>query len=202
MDTQSAVRDIDFIKQVVRRTHANVDAHAFHTVIWGAIVLVWYPLANWFQDQENFRAMIYLGVGSVVCGMIGSALLEIRLRKPRLRHENTFIQKQIVMVIYGCIGAGCALSAISVPQGFIDGPNMPILWGLVYACMAFMVGVVYTREYLIAGLFIFVGSVLAIFFQQQAGYILGPFMGLGMIVPGLMGERRVKGLIAEQDVDG
>lgn len=34
-------------------------------------------------------------------------------------------------------------------------------------------------------------------FPYYNGYILGPFMGLGLIIPGTMGERRVRKLIEE-----
>ena len=34
------------------------------------------------------------------------------------------------------------------------------------------------------------------YIRLSAGYILGPFMGIGLIVPGLMGERRVARLRA------
>ena len=41
---------------------------------------------------------------------------------------------------------------------FIPGPFVPVVWGFVYANMAYMVGVVYAREYLVAGAVICVGD--------------------------------------------
>ena len=57
--------------------------------------------------------------------------------------------------------------------------------------MAYMVGVVYAREYLFAGIFIAIGALIALANVEHAGMILGPFMGLGMILPGIAAERRV-----------
>ena len=200
MDQQAATADLDYIRDVVRKTHARIDTHAFHTVWWGALVLVWYPLSNWLQNRELFTWMAGVIAGAMVLGFLGSFLLEFRLRfKPRLKGENTFIARQAILIVYANIAGACVLSALGPDTGFIAGPNVPIIWGLAYANIAFMLGVVYTREYLVAGLAIFLGAALAILFQRYAGYILGPFMGLGMIIPGVMGERRVRRLMREDE---
>ena len=98
--------------------------------------------------------------------------------------EDTFISRQVQVIILACVSAGIVLSAVGPASGFIEAPNAPILWGLVYATMAFMMGVVFDRAFLVSGIFIFVGVIAAIAQQSHAGIILGPFMGLGMIVPG------------------
>ena len=82
--------------------------------------------------------------------------------------------------------------AIAPAFGFIAGPEVPTLWGLVYAAMAFGIGVVYDRAFLVAAVVIFAGAVVAIAWPAGNGYVLGPTMGLGMIVPGWRAERRVR----------
>jgi hypothetical protein len=62
-----------------------------------------------------------------------------------------------------------------------------------------MIGVVYTREYLAAGIAILAGSLLALALPGHAGLIIGPFMGLGLIIPGLIAERRVARLRTERE---
>jgi hypothetical protein len=47
---------------------------------------------------------------------------------------------------------------------------------------------------MISGVLIFVGCIMAIILQQYNGYILGPVMGLGMLIPGLRAEARVRQL--------
>lgn len=198
----AAAQDLDFIRDVVQRTDRRVDPHAFHYVHWGAIVLLWYPLSNWFQLQDNRTAMFVLGVAAGVLGGLLSTVREIRLqKKPRLEGENTFLSNQMMLVTFASIGGGIVLSAIGPAFGFIDGPDVPILWGVVYANMAVMLGIIYRRAFLYAGLFIFAGTVAAIIVPQYSGFILGPSMGLGMIVPGLQAEKRVKRLRAEDRAD-
>ncbi|HZM00981.1 MAG TPA: hypothetical protein VFD43_12095, partial [Planctomycetota bacterium] len=128
-------------------------------------------------------------------GFLLSLFRELRLRRqPRLDAENTFVGQQVAWITAACLAAGFVLSAVAPAFGFVAGENVPIIWGLVYANLAAMVGIVYERDFLFSGLFIFAGVVAAICLQPWAGYVLGPIMGLGMIVPGLRAERRVRAL--------
>ncbi|MBU1677169.1 hypothetical protein KKA85_15480, partial [bacterium] len=125
-----------------------------------------------------------------------SIVRETRLsRRPRLEGGNTFIGDQVKLITAFCIGAGLFFSILGPRLGLLPDAGISIVWGFAYAVLAFMLGVVYTREYLYAGVAIFAGSVLAMLFPLYMGYILGPFMGLGLMVPGLMGERRVRKLV-------
>jgi len=200
VDQRTAAADLAFVSEIVKRSHARIDTHAFHSISWGVIVLVWYPLANWLGARGAMGWYAAVCIAGVVLGTVASVVLERRLAsRPRLPGENTFIASQVIRIVYGNIAAGVALSIVGPATWFVPGPYVPIIWGLVYANMAFMTGVVYTREYLVAGVVIFLGSLAAIAFKDQAGYILGPFMGVGMIVPGVMGERRVARLRAADD---
>ena len=188
-----AAGDLEFIRDVVDRTDRRVDPHAFHYVHWGAIVLIWYPLANWFQMQGMHAWMIGLGIGALVLGILLSAVREILLaRNPRLVGENTSLAQQMMLVTFACIGAGVVLSTLAPPFHFIEGKHIPTLWGRVYANMAVMIGIIYRREFLYAGLFIFAGAIAGLILPSHNGFILGPAMGLGLMVPGLAAVRRVK----------
>ena len=192
MEPNTAAADLEYITSVIQRTQKRIDPHAFHFVLWGAIVLVCYPLLNYFQGTENLPAMAWLGGGALLLGVLGSTFTEVRLaRRPRLPGEDTFVSKQVVLITWANVGPGILLSAVGPASGLLHPAYIPVCWGLLYANMAFMVGVVYGREYLFAGIFIAVGALLALANVEYAGYILGPFMGLGMIVPGLAAERRV-----------
>ena len=198
----TAMQDLEFINQVVQRTDRRVDPHAFHYVHWGLIVLVWYPLSNFLEQQGELRWMLYVGVGSMVLGILLSMGREMWLsRKPRLEGENTFISRQLMLATFGCIGAGIVLSGVAPSTQFIEGRNVPIIWGLVYATMAYMIGVVYRRAFLYSGIAIFGAAIAAMFFPKYNGYILGPVMGLGLIIPGVQAELRVRALQEEAGAD-
>ena len=57
----------------------------------------------------------------------------------------------------------------------------------------------YSREYLVSAAVIFAGCIGAMFRPELSGLILGPCMGLGMIVPGVISERRVRRMMAEDN---
>jgi len=198
-EPRSAASDLEYVRRVIERTQARVDPHAFHFVLWGTLVLFVYPLLNWLETAApDWRLPI--GVAALVVGAAGSALLEWRLQtRPRVAGENTFVARPVVLIVSPVLGAAALLSAIGPPTGAVPGPYVPVVWGFAYAVMAFMVGVVYTTEYLVAGAAIFAGSVVALLHVDVAGYVLGPCMGLGMIVPGLMAERRVARMRADDD---
>lgn len=203
MNTDSANRDLEFIKRIMTKTHRRIDTHAFHNIHWGIIVFIWFPLANLFQDLGRHRWQIVLGVSAILLGFAMSAFREHRMRKtPRLSGENTFITKQTVLIVYPTVLVGMILSAVAPAFDFIDGSNVPIIWGLIYANMAFMMGVIYTKEFLYSGIAIFVGVIAAIVLQPYNGYILGPFMGLGLIVPGVIAEKRVALMLEEENAEG
>ncbi len=201
MDSSGAKNELAFVTDIIQRTSQRVDAHAFHAVHWGAIVLVWYPLGNWFGQRGMMGWYIGIGVAAVVLGTFLSVWRGIRVsRAPRLPGGNTFISAQICRITLGNIIAGFLLSVLAPVTGFIDGPNVPIIWGLVYANMAFMMGVAYSTDFLVSGIAIFIGSAVAILLPQFNGYILGPVMGLGMIVPGLRAEARVRRILESEPV--
>lgn len=195
MTEPEARSDLAFIRDVMRRTEAHVDPHAFHYVHWGVIVLIWYPLSNWLCATDRVPASVGVSIGAVVLGIVIGAVREARLAKaPRLEAENTFVSTQVMWIAWINVGAGIALSSLGPALRIVASPYIPVIWGFVYANMALMTGIVYRREFIWSGLGIFVGCLLALKFPLVGGYILGPAMGLGMIIPGLMAERRVRQL--------
>jgi hypothetical protein len=190
--------DVAFLRGLLARAQRRVDPHAFHVVHWGAIVLVWYPLESWFQSQGNGLAMVIVAGASLLLGVVLSVALEARLGgRSRVEGEDHALGNHFGRVIAANLTAAAILNAVGPISGFIAGPSVPVIWGLAYASMAFHAGLVYSKEFVFGGVAIFLGTCVAMFFPAQNGYVLGPVMGLGMIVPGLIAERRVRRLRAE-----
>lgn len=203
MDAPTARNDLAAIREIVERTHRRLDPHAFHYVHWGAIVLLWYPLANWAELTGRISWLLPLGVTAVALGAALSMVREIRLGGgPRVAGENAGFSRQVNLITFGSLAAGAVLSVLGPMSGVIDGHHVPIVWGFVYANIAFMSGVVYERDFLLAGVAIFVGACLAMAFPRWTGVILGPAMGLGLMLPGLRAEARTRRLMAEADEAG
>lgn len=203
MDARRAADDLTWIRDVLARSQQTIDPHAGHFLWWGAIVLLWYPLSNVFQLRGLMGAMVATGVTALVLGIVGSIVLEWRLhRNPRLPEgEHTFVNRQVSLAVQASIGAGIVLSAVAPSTGFVAGPAVPIVWALVYAVMACMLGIVYDRSFLVSAACIFVAACVAMGFVDYAGWIVGPAMGIGLIVPAVLAERRVARLRAERAAD-
>jgi hypothetical protein len=199
--SESARTDLDFVRRLVARTERRIDPHAFHFVHWGLIVLVWYPLANLFERQGRYEWLTAVCIAAPALGILLSVVREIRLGKnPRLPGEDTLISTQVGWITGGCITAGVVLSTALPALQAIEPRDTSVVWGFVYANLAFMVGVVYRREFLWSGIVIFAASIAAVAVRDYDGFILGPAMGLGLAVPGWMAERRVRRL-REEDGD-
>lgn len=197
--TAAPAEDLQFIRRILERTQARIDPHAFHFVLWGTLVLVCFPLENWLGLLGRGDLATWCGLGMLAVGTLGSCLLEARLKsRSRLEGENTFVSRQVMQLVFYHIGVAAFVSAAGPASDYVRGPFMPIVWGFTYASMMYTIGVVYTREYRLAGLAILLGTGIALFRVRYAGMILGPFMGLGAIVPGVIAERRVARLRAER----
>ena len=195
---QGTGQDIQFIREIVQKSHRRIDPHAFHYVHWGAIVLLWYPLDNWFRMSGRESWANGLMIGALVLGGVLSGLREsLAGRSPRLEGSNTHIARQVSWITAGSLIAAFVLSMLAMGFSVLDEKHVYLVWGLAYANIAFMTGVVYTRDFLLSGIFIFVGVAIAVAFSDYCGFILGPFMGLGMIAPGLLAEKRVRKLREE-----
>jgi hypothetical protein len=197
-----AASDAEFLRELLARTRRRIDPHAFHFVWWGAIVIVWYPLTAWLQARGWTTAALGVGIGSLLLGVLGSVVLEARLRgRSRLPGEDSAVGDRVGRVVAGNIAAGAILSVVAPATGFVAGPMVPVLWGLVYASLAFHVGILYSREFTWSGAFILVGTCVSMALGPDCPYLLGPVMGLGMIVPGLLAERRVRSMRREDALD-
>jgi hypothetical protein len=202
METPDPARDLKLIREILERTHQRIDPNGSHFVWWGAIVLVWYPLGNVFALRKDMVGFFWVMGVALTIGFLGSMFMGIRShRRPRLQGGNTFISRQVGMIVLGTIATGIVLSPLAPKSGFIAPQHMNTMWAFVYAALAYMVGVVYTREFLWAGAAIWAAAVVAMFLPDYNGFIVGPAMGLGMIVPGVMAERRVARLRSEAPVD-
>ncbi|MCG3135198.1 MAG: hypothetical protein HMLKMBBP_02704 [Planctomycetes bacterium] len=187
-------RDLALVRSILDRTQRRLDPHAFHFVAWGLIVLAWYPLDTWMAAGARPAAWrVALGVASVATGAAWSFLGERRLaRTGGTRGEDPGFSRQVGLLVAGAIGAGAVLSFVAGATHVFHPDRIPVMWGFCYAVLAWGMGVLYTREYLFAGVWILAGTVAAMALPEHQGYVLGPAMGLGMAVPGVLTMRRLR----------
>ncbi len=203
MDREQAVQDLELISRVLDGTRRRVDPQMFHAIVWGTIVLVWYPLMSWFERSGDRRAELVVSIAAIAGGSVLSAFLGWRSgRRPRLPAANAHLARRVGALTAIFIATGILLS-MAVPSLVQGGERfIPHVWGLLYALMLMTLGVVYSGECFFCGLPSLIGTIVALRFPSEAGFILGPAMGLGCIVAGVIAERRVARLRLESVAGG
>jgi hypothetical protein len=197
MDGTTAHSDLVFLRSVLERTQRRVDPHAHHFVGWGLVVLVSYPLQNLLELRGAPGSwQIAVGATALLAGIVSGVLGEMRVarreRSGELTPEDPTFSRQVILVVWGALAPAILLSAFGVPLQLVPPHGVPIVWGFAYAALAWGMGVVYTAEFRWAAVLIFLGALVALRFPTYAGLVLGPPMGLGLLVPGLLAMRRVR----------
>lgn len=190
----AAAEELALVRAILDRTQRRLDPHAFHFIGWGAVVLIWYPLDNLFRMQGRPASWTAILIAAALATGIALGLYgEWRLaRRGGTAGEDTVFSRQVNLVVWGTIGPAALLSALGPATQTIPGASVPVIWGFAYAVLAYSMGVIYSREFLWAGIAIFAGTVAALLLPAWSGFILGPSMGLGLLVPGIISERRVR----------
>ncbi len=198
MEQHDPVADLAYIRRVLAQTERRVDPHAAHFLIWGLLVLVSYPAMNALCLAGSFKTTAIVGACALAIGIVGSMVLGARLKaNPRLEGQNTHVAAQVQWIVFANLVVALIVGSAGPGIGWIHPQSTPVVWGFAYANMAFMLGVVYRPEYRLAGGAILCATLAAMTWMRYSGFILGPAMGLGMIVPSWMAERRVA-LIARE----
>lgn len=191
MKKVQAREDLQWIDKILSMTHRRVDPHLFHAIIWGAVVLFWYPLMNYFFIAHPHLVMPTM-IFFITVGAITSFAYEIRTAiKPRMKAENTQLSRQIAAIAWIFVGFGTLLSILISTVYPNNYSALYFVWGSLYFLMLATWGVFYSREFLWCCPFPLLGVVFALLWPHYAGFILGPTMGMGILIPGIIAEKRV-----------
>ncbi len=199
MEHPDVAEDLRVIRKVLEMTHRRVDPQMFHAIIWGAIVLVWFPAMNYLELKGLRRGQLYAGIAAVGVGTLTSTILGFLAgRVPRLTASNTRLAAQCGAAVACFVISGMLLS-FAIPTLVPGGERfIPHLWGLLYSLLLMMLGVFYSREFFFCGLLVFAATVAALAWAAWSGFILGGAIGIGCIVPGVIAERRVSRMRRER----
>jgi hypothetical protein len=185
--------DLRYIREVLERSSRVFDPHAEYFAWWGAVVLVWYPAANLLIRAGHGAGAALLGAAALVAGGAGSWRIRARReREGRDAVEDPELAGRVARLVGGVLGAAAIVSFVGPATRTIAGAHVPLVWGLAYAQLAFTLGLLYSREFAVAGAAIFAACLVAMAFPEWNGVILGPAMGIGMIVPARRAAARVR----------
>ncbi len=197
MNEEQAARDLALVRRVIEATQRRVDPQMFHFVIWGVIVLVWYPLESWLGSHGQGEWQAAVGIAALVLGSVLSVVGGfLANRQSRLPAGDPTFALRIAYVCWVFIGTGAVCSVVGGVIG-VDTRWMPHLWGLIYALMLMVLGTIYATECFWLGLFALIGTLVAAANLPLAGYIIGGSIGPAAIIAGLVAEYRVRRLQRE-----
>ena len=192
-EQKELAENIQFMRSAIERTRRDFDPGTAIFITWGLICLVGYSAMHFLIANEVYEKINTLWFSLYAVGFPLSAFFGYRLSR---RQEN----RGFVPYIYIQIGW---IWGITIPSGIIFGTfwfgrafvsDVNFLWAWIYAISLSMTGVVYSKEWLMGGIGIFVGMLAAVLLKQYAYLILGFSMCLGCVVPSLITQKRLRGV--------
>ncbi|HIJ71714.1 MAG TPA: hypothetical protein HPP87_10185 [Planctomycetes bacterium] len=188
--------DLKFIRDMLERTHREIDPEAFSMIIWGLVSMVIYFGAYFFVVYKIFNWIPYVLFPSLAVGGIVGGFSSYRVSKrQKARGMVSHIWKQLNWVWFILLPNAVIWSILGLFQDYFGGPGF--LWAAVYAIALSMTGILYSREWLFGGISIFIAIIVAFFVRPYSYLILGAVMGLACIIPAIIAHRRYKRSEAE-----
>ena len=175
---------------MIDRTRPRIDAAAPIVLTWGVICLIGFPLTEWLV--KNGRAGMVDSLWFVLAVLIGAPLSAYFGWRAGKRCSAMGVTPYVARQIGW-------LWAVLVPNGVLwsflvrfglDAPYlMPFVWAGVYGSGLAVMGILYSKEWLIAGIGVFVAIPVSVLYMSYAGTLLRTTMGLCCIVPALISMR-------------
>jgi len=190
MQHQQLDEDLRFIRSMIERTRPRIDAAAPIMITWGVIILVSFPLTEWLIHTGRREAMYILWLATTLIGGSLSAYFGQRAKKRCASLGVTpYLAKQISWIW-----------AVLIPNAFVwtwliilgpaPGYLVPFVLAAVYGIGLAMMGILYSKEWIVASLAVFAAIPVAAFHLDHCSTLLSAVVGLSFIVPALISLRR------------
>jgi hypothetical protein len=181
--------DIKFMRSVIEKTYRVIEPGSTLFIVLGLIFLTGLPAMQFLLTSPQLKVFIQpmwiiLWVIGAAVGIFGGFTSEIREKKSgyvsQLSNQIGFIW--YILLLNGTIWAGLALFNISFG-------NPAFLWALILGFGLSVTGILSSKEWLFAGVAIFIAILAAAIIEHYAYVILGIVMGLGCIIPAIIAKR-------------
>ena len=196
MDKNQLAEDIKFMRRIVERTHRRIDPGAPIMITWGTICMIGMPGTQWLVNHgmQDWIGRMWIGLSAI--GFALTLLFVYQIRKRELAHGvSSVISGQIGLVWNILWPNGVLWTVLGLYTDPYGGPGF--LWAALYGIGLSMMGILYSKEWLIAGIAVFISIPIAKFALPYSYTILGVVMGLACIVPGMIALRRMRQWEAE-----
>ena len=183
--------NLQFMRSAIERTRRDFDPGTAIFITWGLLCLVGYTATHFLIANQAYAKINTVWFSLYGIGFPLSMFFGYRLSKRQENHGIVpYIYIQIGWIWGITITSGIIFGTFWFGRCFVSDINF--LWAWVYAISLSMTGVVYSKEWLMGGIGIFVGMLAAVFLKQYAYLILGIAMCAGCVVPSLITQKRLR----------
>lgn len=177
--------NLQFMRSAVEKTHKKIKPYRHDAIMWGLICATTYISIHFLIKHQLYKWIGPLYLSLMGLGMCCSFItLSIWFKRQKKLGFIPMIAKQIVgiwmiilvpIIFWDRMGL---FNNIFCGSGFIYAMALGILLGIL--------GILYSKEWLLGSVMIFVGTVLAFFVKDYAFIILGVATGTGFIIPAII----------------
>lgn len=193
MNQNQMADDLKFIRSMAERTQRQIDPRAPIIITWGVICLLGYPASQWLAIHQYFEQISWLWLGLGLLGAVLSMFFAHQIHKQEInRGVKSYISKQIALVWIILVSNGIVWTLLGIFHNPHQSPGPGFIWAALYGIGLSMMGILYSKEWFISGIAIFIAIVFATFARPYASIILGITMGLGCIIPGVIAQQRLR----------
>lgn len=178
--------NLQFMRLAIGKTRRDFDPGTAIFITWGLMCLIGYTAKHFLANNQANNVWLSLYAVAIPLSIFFSYRLGKRLET---RGIVPYIYIQIGWIWGIAIASGIVFGNLNAGR-FVSDINF--LWAWIYAISLSMTGVVYSKEWLMGGIGIFVGMLAAVFLKQYAYLILGFAMCAGCVVPSLITQKRLR----------
>ncbi len=199
MENKQFADDLQFMRSIIEKTHRQIDPGIPIIITWGLICLVGYPATQWLIAQQRYDWINPLWWALYAIGFPLSFLFIYRLSRSQfVKGQISHVVKQVGLIWWVLITNGIILGSFGIGKGRLFA-DIGFMWAWIYCIAISMMGIVYSKEWLYAGIGIFVGILLALALKPYSYVVLGLATGAGCIIPSIIALRRLRRLGKEDE---
>ena len=183
--------DLKFMRSVIEKTCGRIDPGWPIMITWGLILMVGFPLLYFLKIRQLDNWLWHIQWLLVVIGFsISIYFVSKAIKREKKSGMISKLSKQIYWIFIILSANGIIWTCLDLFRDHIGG--FGFLWTAICGIELSMIGILYSKEWLIGGIAIFVGIVAAYFTEPYAYVILGIVTGLACIIPTIISQRNYR----------
>jgi len=192
-EKNQALEDIKLIKDMMDRTRKAIDPSAPIFILWGILVVLGNTATHFLAKNVEYHS--YIGIMWAVIvffGMTCSAYIGYKIgRRSHTVGMDYRAGNRIGLIWSILVPVGFAWSFLGPYYDIFKPEFTSVLWAILYSIGIYIMGIFYSKEFIIGGIVIFIGSILSVIFYDYHNLIIAAFMGGGTLYPSIIAQKRV-----------